>query len=235
MIELGTVKSVTMIDKPDGTRDVDLEVQSYADMSKMFKVKLDPSRHSQHIPIKDQIVAIFRTPYFTRIFAEFGDQPFNPIIEPGEVLIESQGGGFLYANNEGDLLLSDETLSNSIGLNNCAGLVITNDALVIHTKKVGQIVITPENVETGTEEKVEISKLDGLTKTVNTKITLTNDTVTIDAPNVKMGRDLDPITGGSVVSFSPIIGDYSIDVMTGRPIPRSATVTQTIFAPPGIL
>jgi hypothetical protein len=232
MIELGTVKSVTMIDRPNGSRDVELEVQSYADMNKLFKVRVDPSRHQQHIPVVDQIVAVFRTKYFTRIFAEFGDQPFNPVIEPGEVLIESQGGGFLHANNEGDMLLSDETLSNSVELNNAAGIIMLNDSLVIHTKKVGQITMTPENLETGTEEKIEISKLFGLTKSVNTKIVLTNDKVIIDAPNIEMGRSLDLVTGGSVVSFSPLIGDYSIDLMTGRPIPKSATVTQTVFASP---
>lgn len=230
--QTGIVKSVKYKTDENGNQYTSLDVQSLSDLSIIKDVRNDNPLFSQYVPVVGQIVSVQRVgDYFTRVTGYFGsstdvDTPINP----GEFIMEGNGGSFVYLNNGGDLVAGDETLSNVVRLLNMVGISITGNALSLNISGIGQINITPENADTGSKNQIEIIKFDSNKKPV-TKMVMTNDKVSINGPTVEMGTtNENPVNAGIVASTSPIIGTYSYDFMTGRPIPHSGQVS-TIFDP----
>lgn len=231
-LQIGIVKNVKIITLPQGGRVAKVDVQSFTDMQIIQDIPIDQPLNRQFIPIVGQQVVLLRMgDIYTRILLELSERPFAAVEDPGEILIEGLGGGFFYANNGGDVYLSDEIRGNMIQILSLVGIKMIGRTLSIVIKDTGKITITPKDDELQTEDKIEFEKIN---KTGDpTKVTITNDRVEIEAPQVSIGR-----TGpkaGSVVSFSPRVGDHSIDPMTGDPIPRSATVVETVGTPADLI
>jgi hypothetical protein len=185
--------------------------QSRLDGAVISNIPLDGPLHRQYIPVIGQQVLLLRLgEYGTRILAEFGERVFNPPIQPGEVMMEGAGGGIVYLNQGGDVLLADNVLSNVIRLISAVGIQINGDALSIDIKGTGKIKIL--------DDKIEVIKTTGEDEEVKSKITLTDDKVSIESDSVEIG---DNPLGGVVYSLSNVPGDYSFDTITGRPIPGS--------------
>lgn len=222
--------------REDGRTFPVVDIQSHKDLGIIPEVQIDTPLSAQHIPRIGQIVAFTRTEKFgTRVTAVWGERPFDAPLAPGEVLMESTGGGWIFLDNRGGIEMADETLSNVFKILSRVGILITADSLKINVKGVGEIIVTPEDSDRGTEDKIEIIKTQS--KLPVSKVTLTNNKVSIDSSAVEMGTlsSINPIAqlkGGNVVSLSNQPGDYSVDIFTGRPIPASATVKSTIFPDP---
>jgi len=201
----------------------EVHVQSRLDGG-IFTIQLDSPRHRQYMPVVNQQVLILvledqpGSNRFARIIAEFGEQIFDAPIQPGEVIFEGSGGGYLYLNQQGDAYLSDSAMSNVIKILSSVGISITGDKLSIDIKGIGQIAIL--------NDKIEITKVAGKGGQPIAKISMTNDKIDIDNISVNIGKG--PVFGGSVVSLAGVPGDHSIDFMTGLPIPGSATIKETI-------
>lgn len=246
-IQTGVINAIRFEPEEEGGRPIaKVDIQSHGDLSIIPDIKIDTPLNAQHIPTVGQVVTFMRTDnYFTRIIAVHGERPFDAPIKPGEVMVESTGGGFMYLDNGGNVIVADETLSNVFKLLSQVGIVVTADSLVIDIKGVGQINVTPKDpLDPTSEEKIEFLKFSsivGPTKPTS-KIVITNDEIVIDASKVKLGREqntADPFanplvnpTGGVVVSRSPVVGEFSYDLFTGMPIPKSGTVEST-FIPGG--
>ena len=241
-IQTGIINAIRF-DEENGRQVAKVDIQSHKDLSIVPDVKIDTPLHAQHIPHIGQVVTFMRTDsYFTRILAVHGERPFDAPIKPGEVMMESTGGGFMYLDNGGNVLIADETLSNVFKLLSQVGMVVTADSLTIDVKGVGQINIIPKDeTDPSSESKIEFVKLNsslGPDKPAS-KIVITDDKIVVDAAKVELGREqslLDPATnplinpsGGVVVSRSLVTGEHSYDMFTGKPIPRSGTVTSTIL------
>lgn len=228
----GIVNAIRMKEEDGRTFPV-VDIQAHKSLGIIKDVQIDTPLNAQHIPRIGQIVAFTRTEKFgTRVVAVWGERPFDAPIDPGEVLMESTGGGWIYLNNSGDTIISDEVFSNVFKMLSNIGILVTTNALKIKVRGVGEILVTPEDSERGTENKIEIVKTKS--KVPVSKVTLTNDKISVDADEVEMGslssvNPLAQLTGGNVVSLSNVPGDYSVDIFTGRPIPASATVKSTIF------
>ena len=230
-LQSGVVRAVNFQEQLGGGRIAFVDVQNFTDLSIFRDIQIDQPLNHQYIPVVGQQVMLLRVgDFFTRVLMELAEQPFGATTEPGEILIEGGGGGFFYANNSGDIVLCDDVMSNLIELLSSIGISMTGDSLSINIKTVGKIKITPKSEELGTEEKIEFEKIKPTG--TPTKIVITNDKIEIESKGVTIGRFEDSPRGGSVVSFSPIVGDYSIDILTGTPIPRSGTIEETIFPTP---
>lgn len=222
----GIINAIRMKTEDGRTYPV-VDIQAHKSLGIVKDVQIDTPLSAQHIPRIGQIVAFTRTEKFgTRVVAVWGERPFDAPIEPGEVLVESTGGGWMYLNKLGDTIISDDVFSNVLKMLSNIGVLITTNALKIKVRGVGEILISPD------EDKIEITKTQS--KVPVSKVTLTNDAVSIDANEVEVGtltptNPLASIKGGNVVSLSNVTGDHSIDIFTGRPIPSSATVKSTIF------
>jgi len=223
----GVVKGINYKADSGGNPYITLDVQSLVDLSIIKDVMNDNPLFSQYVPVIGQVVTIQRVDqYFTRVVGYFGGvtDVDTPIL-PGEFLMEGGGGGFVYLNNGGDLVAGDETLSNVMRLLNMVGISITGNALSINIKNVGQINVTPENSDTGTKNQIEMIKFDSQKNPV-TRVTMTDEKISINGPAIEMGMQRPTsINAGAVASVSPVIGTYSYDFMTGRPIPKSSEVS----------
>lgn len=199
---------ITAVDLAKST----LSIQSRLDGSVIPDVPIDASLHSQYIPVIGQQVVLVRSDYFTSVISFLGTKKFNAPIKSGEVMFEGSGGGFLYLNQGGDVVLADSAMSNVLKLLSTVGFQFVGDALSLVVKGVGQINIM--------EDKIEIVKTLGPSDVVTTKVTMTDTKVTVEASTVELGEA--PI-GNGVFSLSGIVGPYSFDWM-GQPIPGSGAV-----------
>ena len=230
MLQAGVVKAVHITPQPNGGRIVTIDVQSFTDMSIIKGIQIEQPLNHQYIPIVNQQIILLRIgDFFTRVMVELAEAPFGATADPGEFLIEGGGGGFVYLNNGGDVYISDSVRSNYIKLLSSVGFSIVGDAISLLIKDIGKIIITPENSEIGAENEIRIEKINPNGEP--TIVKLTNDKVEIVSSRVEIGRDSDGPKAGSVVSFSPRIGDYSVDPMTGDPIPSSSVEKVAIGSP----
>lgn len=227
-LQIGVVKNIKVNTQPHGGRTVTVDVLSFTDMKIIKDILIDQPLTHQYIPVVEQQVVLLRLgDYYTRILIELSVNPFPAVEEPGEIVVEGGGGGFFYANNDGDTYISDKIRENQIKLLASIGIVMLGKTLSIVIKDAGKITVTPQDTELGTDDKIEIEKLNKTGEP--TKITITNDRVEVVSSQVSIGRS--GPKAGSVVSYSPKIGDHSIDPMTGDLIPRSATVVETVGTP----
>jgi hypothetical protein len=229
-ILIGFVTAINTLDRPDGTRKVEIEFQSYDGGHKIDRVQVDPPKNSQRIPTINQLVAIVHTKYFSRVLVEMGDEAFDGAILPGEPLLESEGHSTLHLNNTGGAFLSDETQSNSVELVPDEGVNINSDSFLALAQQIGKIEMKRENLE----EKIELAILSGISDLASTKIKITDGKILADANAVEIGNESDILKGGSVVSYSQVIGNYTIDFMTGQLIPHSGVVSESIIPIPTI-
>ena len=217
----GIVRAINYKTDKQGNRLITLNVQSFEDMTIINDVAIDSPLFAQYIPVIGQIVIIQRIgSTFTKVMGYFGDRLFSAPIKPGEALIEGYGGGFMYLNNGGDAVISDQVLGNVIRLLNTVGISMTADSISINVKNVGQLNITPVNSDTGTKNSIEFIKI-GPDQKTTAKFTVTDDKVSIDAPKVELGLQTNPLEAGMVVSQSTVYGTHSQCPMTGLPIPRA--------------
>lgn len=234
-IQTGVVKAVRFKTE-SGRRVPFVDVQSHKGFDIVTDLRIDTPLFAQHIPRVDQVVTIMRTDNFgTRIIAVHGERPFDAPIEPGESVVGGSGGSFAYFNNSGDVMISDAILSNVIKMLSKIGILIVGDTLSINIKGVGMLNITPKNDELGTEDKIELLKLQGgqSPEDAVSKVTMTKDKIVVDNATVELGLESDPIQGGVVVSQSQIPGAHSFDILTGWPIPSSAQVKAKFNVTPG--
>lgn len=221
---------VVAVRQPAGEPPV-VDVRSDLDLTIIPDIRIDTPLFAQQIPVVGQYVFLMRDAGFvTRIVAVFGERPFDAPVTPGEVMVESTGGSFLYLNNSGDAMLSDETLSNVLKLISKIGVLIVGDTFSLNVKGVGQINITPQREDLGTEDVVELVKL-GNSGQATATIRMTNEKIVIDGGRIEIGRASDALKGGAVVSLSGLIGEYSFDSF-GRPVPGSAVVRASVLETP---
>jgi len=222
--QTGVVQAIHENIDVNGNRAVTLDVQSFTDLSIIRDVVIDSPLFAQYIPVIGQIVMIQRVDdYFTKVIGYFGSTGFRAPIRSGEFLMEGNGGSFAYLNNGGDMVLSDETMSNVIRLLNMVGMSVTANAISLDIKGVGQLNITPQNPELETENKIEFIKFND-DKSVSTRFTITNDKIAIDGPRVEIGLKDNSIDAGTVVSQSKVFGAHSFCLVTGAPIPCAKDV-----------
>jgi hypothetical protein len=220
-IQSGIVRAINYKSDKQGNRLITLDVQSLEEMSIIRDVAIDSPLFAQYIPVIGQIVLLQRVgSTFTKVMGYFGDRLFHAPIQPGEALIEGHGGGFMYLNNGGDVVVSDQVLGNVIRLLNTVGISVTADSISINVKGVGQLNITPVNADTGTKNSIEFIKV-GTDNKPTAKFTVTDEKVAIDAPKVELGLQTNTIEAGMVVSSSQVYGTHSICPITGQPIPRA--------------
>lgn len=227
-IQTGVVTAIT-IERESDRVDTYVTIRSNLDNSEIPHVYVDPPLYAQHTPVVGQRVMFIRMGNsFSKLIATFGERAkFEAPIEAGEVLIQSTGGGLLFLNNGGDVELSNEDWSNAIKMLSTIGILITANSLVINVKGIGEINITPQNAVLQTSDQIEILKKDG--EVTTSKVTLTNDKIIVSGSTVEIGTATDPMKGGNVVSRSAVVGEYSYDLFTGLPIPKSGTVKSTIY------
>jgi hypothetical protein len=222
--QMGAVHAINDSTDERGNRLVTVDVQSFLDLSIIKDVAIDSPLFAQYIPVIGQIVMISRTDdYFTKITGYFGSRAFTAPIQPGEALIEGHGGGFMYLNNGGDVVVGDETLSNVIRLLNTVGITMTADAMSLDIKGVGQLNITPKNSDLKTENKIEFIKMDTDNKPV-ARFTITDEKIAIDGPKVEIGLKENTVDTGAVVSQAQVNGTHSFCFVTGQPIPCARDV-----------
>lgn len=199
---------ITAINLDKGT----MSIQSRLDGSVIPDVPIDTPLHAQYVPVIGQQVVLVRSDYFTTVLAWLGTKKFDAPIKSGEVMMEGSGGGFVYLNQGGDVLIADSAMSNVIKLLSTVGFQFVGDALSLVVKGIGQINIM--------EDKIEIIKTIGPSDIETSKVTMTDTKVTVEALTVELGEV--PI-GNGVFSLSGIVGPYSFDWM-GQPIPGSGAV-----------
>jgi len=220
----GSVAKVNVTDKT-------ARVTVLPDMDEV-EVQLDTPIYRQYVPMVGQNVLlmgmgddedpkIFNS---IRIVTEFGSTPpemqrLKPI-NVGEVLSEGSGGGFSYLDNNGNVMLSDGNLSNVIQLLVGTAINMVGDSLSITIKDVGQIKIVPQT-DANPTSKIEFIKVKkGSTDPIAT-ISMQDDKINVDSITVNLGPS--PVAA-AVHTLSGVPGDYSIDIMTGKPIPGSSVV-----------
>ena len=221
---LGNVAKVNVADKT-------AKVTILPDMDEIT-VQLDSPMYRQYIPLvgqsvllmgmgDDQDPKIFNS---IRILTEFGStspemQKSKPL-NVGEVLSEGSGGGFSYKDNNGNVMLGDGNLSNTIQLLVSTAISMVGDSLVITVKDVGHIKILPVTDSNATS-KIEVVKTKAGSTTPLATISIQDDKINIESTTVNLGTS--PVAA-AVHTLSGVPGDYSIDIMTGRPIPGSSVV-----------
>jgi len=223
-IQCGVVTAINEKQDERGNRLVTVDVQSFEDLSTIKDVAIDSPLFAQYIPVVGQIVMIQKVGnYFAKVMGYFGSRVFQAPIQPGEALIEGHGGGFMFLNNGGDVVIADEVLGNVIRLINMVGVTITANAMSINVKGIGQINVTPEDSELGTKNQIELVKIAANGDKIN--LTMTDEKVMIDSPKVEVGLRSNVFEAGAVVSTSQVFGTHSICPITGMPIPRAKNST----------
>ena len=197
-----------------------ISAQSRLDGSVISDIAIETPLHRQYIPVIGQQILLVRSDFFTAVIAVLAERPFDAPISPGEIMVEGSGGGFFYANKNGDVMLADSTMSNVLKIVSSVGIQVTGDALSITIKGIGRINVI--------DDKIELVKVSGKPGIPTTKVTMSDDEVSIQAPNVSLGSQP---AGGVVVSNSGIPGPYSVDWM-GLPIPSSQAVQASLLATP---
>lgn len=228
-IQVGIIHAIHDNTDANGIRNVTVDVQSLSgDLSIIPNVVIDSPLFAQYIPVIGQLVMINRVEdYFTKIMGYFGSKAFTAPIQPGEALIEGHGGGFMFLNNGGDVVVSDETLSNVIRLLNMVGISITANAVSLNIKGVGQLNITPQNTDLNTENKIEFVKF-GPNKDPIARFTVTDEKISIDGPKVEIGLQQNTLDTGVVLSQAQTYGTHSFCLITGAPIPCAKDVRTKI-------
>lgn len=197
-----------------------LSAQSRLDGSVITDIPIETPLHLQYIPVVGQQVILIRSDFFTAVLAVMADRPFDAPIKPGEIMVEGSGGGFYYANQSGDVMLADSAMSNVLKLISTVGIQVVGDALSVTIKGIGQLSVV--------NDKIELTKVSGTPGVPVAKVTITNDKVDVQAPNVSLGSQ--PV-GGVVISNSGVVGPYSVDWM-GLPIPSSQAVQAALLPTP---
>jgi hypothetical protein len=222
--QMGRVVAIKDKTDADGNRLVTLDIQTFTDFSIIPDVVIDSPLFAQYIPVIGQIVMISRIgDYFTKVSGYFGSKAFTAPIKPGEALLEGHGGGFVFLNNGGDVVISDETLGNVIRLLNMVGITVTADALSLNIKGVGQLNITPERSDLSTENKIEFIKVDADSRPI-ARFTMTDDKIAIDGAKVEIGLKDNTLDTGTVLSQTQVFGTHSFCMVTGAPIPCAKDV-----------
>jgi len=236
-IQPGIVKNIRLITDDQGHRSFKADIQSFIDLQTYTNIPIDQPLYRQYIPVVGQLVTLMAikssngTGWFRRILTEMGETTFPAVNEPGELVIEGSGGGFAYFNNQGDVIVKSSSSLNQVRVLALEGVTTIGQAIALEVPGVGRITITPQD-QLGNEESIKIEKESLAGKTT---ILIKDDRIEIQGRNIVLGRSTDPllgtptVQGGAVTSLSPVIGDHSIDLLTGRPIPRSGVVTTTIF------
>ena len=235
--QLAVVKAVNILEA-NGARTIKVSVMSFSDMGIIPDIMLDSPLHMQYVPVVGQYVMILRTANnYTRIVAYSGEKLFDAPLNPGEVMMEGSGGGFVHMNNAGDVIVGDSYLSNVMKVLSGIGITITADGYSLNVKKVGQINITPQDDKLGTEEKIELVKMKG--SSVTGRIVLTNDKTMVYSSAIELGKDPETPAGkveavlgkaGVVMSNFPgaPTGPHNVCFLTGAPIPCSGSVKASI-------
>ena len=207
-----------------------------------IQVQLDNPTYKQYVPVPGQQVlallisddnttdmsATARRSYVARIVCEFGDEEFNiqksKPIQSGEIMVQGQGGGFFYADQSGNVMLSDKVMSNVLQLLVGTAINMMGNALSITIKDVGQINIIPKS-DSNPDAKIELVKKDSGGADI-AKVTIQNDKIVVQGPQVEIGtKDIGYVQAGVVTSQSPVEGNHSLCFVTGAPIPCSKKVT----------
>jgi hypothetical protein len=207
-LQLGQVTSVNLDQKT-------ISVQSRLDGSIIPGIQMQPATHQQYVPVVGQQVMLFRiSDFFTGVLAYLGSKPFVRPVQSGEYLIESVGGARAFFDQSGNVLLSDRALSNVVELLSSVGVQVTADALSINVKGIATVKIM--------DDAITVTKVTPTGDVPTATVTIKDQEVTVDSATVKLGTS--PVLGAVVVSLSGVPGNYSFDLMTGRPIPGSAQV-----------
>jgi hypothetical protein len=205
-------------------------------------INLDYPLSRQYVPVPGQIVLVLllgdqksddmsrssSMSYDARIVCEFGDETLNVQksrpLQTGEIMIQGQGGGFLYADQNGNAMMSDQAMSNVVQLLANTAISLVGDALSIQIKGVGKLNITPKS-DSNPDAKLELIKTD-TQGAMKSRVVVQDDKVIMEGAIVEVGTKQIPYTQcGVVTSRSGVPGNHSFCLITGAPIPGSAQVT----------
>lgn len=219
--QMATVESVDLAQRT-------ITYKSSVDSS-LHEIQFDLPRQSQAVPIKDQHILIantFETGW--RHVAIFGDIPIidqsKRPLSMGDHMIESSGGSYMHVDSGGNVHITDGRAGNFMQMLVGTKLTIHGTKIEITVPTVGSITMDP------IKQEIRVAKITGVIETASVSVTDTNiaisaaQTVTIGRPIVP-GQTPSP-TGGAVLSYSGIPGDYSIDSL-GRLVPGSSSVKVT--------
>jgi len=141
---------------------------------------------------------------------------------PGEIQIQSEGGGYIYLNNNGDVSIVDG------GMRNIFKIIRKKFQILIQATEILFQTFNGLEIRHTKSGEYEITKKDPRTKEIKAKIVIDKDGNTyIDSQTIYLGKNANDENKrklfGDIVTSGPY-GTFPICPVTGKPITGSSTI-----------